>query len=94
MYKVVLCLLLINSLHLEAFDIHQYDVGTKQHENPSNGYQGTSGQRYQYDLSSPSDRIDYSYDLDAQRRDSQYDYSNNVGRDRSFGEYGGGRYND
>lgn len=90
----VFFILLISSFSLEAYDVHQYDMDRKQHENHNNGYQGSSGQRYQYDLSKPSDRIDYMYDKDAQRRDSQYDYSGNSQRDSMYGQHGGGRYDD
>jgi hypothetical protein len=52
-------------------------------------YEGSSGNRYQYDLSRPTDRNSYSVDVDAQRRDSM---SLDVGRtmDRLRGQYGGG----
>ena len=59
----------------------------------SNGYQGNSGTKYQYDMSNPSDRIDYSTDLDAQRRDSMYqDVGGGRYRDNSYGQQGGGVY--
>ena len=53
------------------------------------GYQGSSGARYQYDLSNPADRGRYSIDLDAQRRDQ---LSVDVGRSQDLlrGQYGGG----
>ncbi|HIF60445.1 MAG TPA: hypothetical protein EYQ26_13280 [Rhodospirillales bacterium] len=59
----------------------------------SDGYQGSSGSNYQYDLNNGSDRNSYSIDLDAQRRDQQ---NTGVGRsqDRSRGQYGGGVYDD
>ena len=55
------------------------------------GYEGYSGSRYQYDLSDPGDRIDYSIDIDAQHRDRM---SVDPGRslDRDLGQYGGGIY--
>lgn len=37
----------------------------------SEGYQGSSGAQYQYDLNNPVERNQYSIDLDAQRRDMQ-----------------------
>lgn len=93
MFNKILLILIVVSSMLQSYDIHQYDVNRNSSSN-NGGYQGDSGQRYQYDMNSPSDRIDYSYDLDAQRRDSQYDYSGNVNRDRSYGQYGAGRYDD
>lgn len=59
----------------------------------SKNYEGPSGTRYQYDLNDPGDKIEYSVDLDAQRRDQM---NVNPGRtlDRSMGQYGGGINND
>jgi hypothetical protein len=56
-------------------------------------YEGSSGSKYQYDLSDLGDKLDYSLDLDAQRRD---DMSLDLGRnlDRGIGQYGGGIYDD
>jgi len=55
----------------------------------SGGYKGSSGTKYDYDLSRPSDRNRYNLDLDAQRRDS---LSLSPGRslDRGLGQFGGG----
>jgi len=62
-------------------------------DSQENDYQGSSGTKYQYDMSNGSDRNRYSIDLDAQRRDQM---SIDTGRkqDRSRGQYGGGVYND
>jgi len=56
------------------------------------GYESNSGARYEYDMSDPSDQIEYQYDYDAQRRDQMN--RNNPSRqlDRDSGEYGGGFY--
>lgn len=51
------------------------------------GYRGNSGARYQYDLSDPNDLIQYSFDVDAQLRDS---IDPRVEIDRFAGQYGGG----
>jgi hypothetical protein len=83
-------------LSLQAYDIHQYDMGRSQTNNQQSGYQGSSGQRYQYDMSSGSDRAAYSVDTDAQQRDyynNMHDTNSNVQQDRSNGQYGGGVYN-
>ncbi len=58
--------------------------------NTSN-YQSNSGSNYQYDMSNPSDRNDYSLDLDAQSRD-QLNTNPNRSMDRNSGQYGGGIY--
>ena len=55
------------------------------------GYKGSSGTRYQYDLSNPVDRNRYSTDLDAQRRDQQsgvFDAGRSL--DQLQGQSGGG----
>lgn len=66
-------------------------LGAEVYGSDSNGYEGSSGSRYQYDLSNPSDRNRYGIDLDAQRRDQM---SLDPGRslDRGMGQYGGGIY--
>lgn len=68
-------------------------IGTEVDDSESTDYQGSSGARYQYDMSDPSDRTEYSVDLDAQRRDQM---SVDPGRsiDRGIGQYGGGVYDD
>lgn len=57
----------------------------------NSGYTGSSGTRYQYDLSKPVDRSSYSIDLDAQRRD-QMNLDPGRSMDRGMGQYGGGIY--
>jgi len=60
-------------------------------DNQEDAYQGASGTHYQYDMSDPSDKIEYSVDIDAQMRDEiSVNPSRNI--DRSLGEYGGGIY--
>ncbi|SMG62557.1 secreted protein [methanotrophic bacterial endosymbiont of Bathymodiolus sp.] len=61
--------------------------------NSDDYYQGSSGSRYEYDMSNGGDRNRYSIDLNAQRRDQM---NTGVGRsqDRLRGQYGGGIYND
>ena len=69
-------------------------VGSNSNNNKSNtGYQSSSGARYQYDNSNPSDRLRYSTDLDAQRRD-QMNIDPRKNLDRGVGQYGGGIYKD
>lgn len=59
------------------------------YDSSSSSYQGSSGTRYQYDLSKPNDSLKYSIDPNAQLRDMN---SPNPGRalDRSIGQIGGG----
>lgn len=55
------------------------------------GYRGSSGQTYDYDLNKPTDRNRYSIDLDAQRRDQlQGSLSSRRSLDRMQGQLGGG----
>jgi hypothetical protein len=49
--------------------------------------------KYQYDMSYPIDRVDYSVDVDAQMRD-QLSVDPSRSLDQSLGEYGGGIYAD
>lgn len=54
------------------------------------GYQGSSGAKYQYDLNNPADRNRYNIDLDAQRRDTMK--INPGSLDELKGQNGGGFY--
>lgn len=53
-------------------------------------YQGSSGAKYQYDLSKQSDQLRYDVDPSAQLRDEMNDYRNDISMDRLKGEHGGG----
>lgn len=57
------------------------------------GYESSFGNRYEYDLSDPSDRIMYDVDPNAQLRDS-IDVNPVRDVERSIGEYGGGVLDD
>ena len=73
-------------------DVSVDDSSTSIYSNSSSrGYESSTGNRYQYDLSDPGDRVEYGVDVDAQMRD---DMSINPTRelDRGLGEYGGGVY--
>ena len=61
----------------------------------ADGYQGDSGQKYQYDMNNGNDRLKYSVDIDAQQRDQRndmYDTSGKVQQDKYLGQHGGGAY--
>ena len=95
MKKIITVAILMAGLSLQAYDIHQYDMGKSQTNNQSSGYQGSSGQRYQYDMSNGNDRLRYSTDVGAQQRDNNYNMYNtngNVQKDKNNGQYGGGLY--
>ena len=57
------------------------------------GYESSLGNRYEYDLSDPSDKIMYEVDPDAQLRDS-IDVNPERDLERGLGEYGGGVLDD
>ena len=57
------------------------------------GYESSFGNRYEYDLSDPSDRVMYEVDPSAQLRDS-IDVNPIRDVERSVGEYGGGVLDD
>lgn len=70
---------------------HEYDRLYDRAEDQ--GYESSFGNRYEYDLSDPSDRIMYEVDPDAQLRDS-IDVNPERELERSLGEYGGGVLDD
>ena len=57
------------------------------------GYESSFGNRYEYDLNNPSDRVMYEVDPNAQIRDS-IDVNPVRDVERSIGEYGGGVLDD
>ncbi len=59
----------------------------------SSGYTGSSGLKYQYDLSNPADRNRYSTDLNAQMRDKMSIEPSRT-MDRGLGQFGGGVYDE
>ena len=55
------------------------------------GYENSAGNRYEYNLGDPGDRVEYEVDLDAQLRDQiSVDPTREI--DQGLGEYGGGIY--
>lgn len=67
------------------YDNDPYD----QNRQPNYRYEGISGQKYQYDLSDPMDRMDYKMDLDAQMRD-RINPDPGIRMDQRMRQYGGG----
>jgi hypothetical protein len=70
-----------------------YGYGPDDGSNTGSQYESNSGTSYQYDLNNPGDSIDYSTDLDAQRRD-QMSSDPRRDLDRRSGQYGGGVYDE
>ena len=82
--KKILMLVLVFGASLYAYDYNS-------DSNDDANYESSSGNHYKYDLSDPSDRLEYSVDVGAQLDDS---VNPSVGLDRSLGEYGGGIVDD
>ena len=81
------------SLAAIATSAYAYDYDYDYGNNQNSGYESTYGNKYQYDMSDPSDRIDYSVDIDAQMRD-RMSVEPTRRLDRGMDEYGGGIYDD
>lgn len=92
MKRVVLAILVWGGCSLFAND-YGYNDSYSSDINDDSNYEGMSGIKYKYDLSDPSDRIDYSMDLDAQMND-RLNVDPGVDMDRSMGHYGGGIQDD
>lgn len=88
MKKVLLGVMLVGC-SLMAYDYGYNNPYSTDDNDNEYKYEGSSGTKYKYDLSDPSDRIDYSMDLDAQMNDS-LNVNPGVGLDRGMGQYGGG----
>lgn len=71
-----------------AWSIEEELRGSKEADK-DHPYQGSSGARYEYDLSRPSDQVRYEHDFNAQRRD-EMSIDLRRDRDRDRGQYGGG----
>lgn len=88
--KKILSIVAITTLSTSAYS-YNYDYGYGNQNNSNNGYESSFGNKYQYDMSDPSDRIDYSIDVDAQMRD-RLSVEPSRDLDRGLGQYGGGIY--
>lgn len=67
------------------------DNSRKGNDNSKSGYESSLGNRYQYDLSDPSDRVRYKVDPGAKLRD-KIDVDPRRQLERDTGQYGGGVY--
>jgi hypothetical protein len=85
---VIFLWLLTFTVSAKAWDLYSDDPYDR-YGNPQYRYEGLSGTKYQYDLSDPSDRIEYQLDLDAQMRD-RINPNPGIQLDRGLGQYGGG----
>ncbi len=93
MKKLVLTILL-TGCSLMAYD-YGYSNPYSNNDQSDSNYEGMSGTKYKYDLSDPSDRIEYSVDVEAQMNDRLNAPINpGVGLDQSMGQYGGGIQDD
>ena len=87
--KAAAVLLLCASLFGGSLFDNPYGSSDNDNRKSEYKYEGSSGARYKYDLSDPSDRIDYSVDVDAQMQDKM-SVSPDRDLDRQMGQYGGG----
>jgi hypothetical protein len=70
-----------------------YGYDSRYDRDQDKGYESSFGNRYEYDLSDPSDRVMYEVDPSAQLGDS-LDVNPLRDVERSVGEYGGGVLDD
>ena len=70
-------------------DADGYDYDSSYDRDQDKGYESSFGNRYEYDLNDPSDRVMYEVDPSAQLRDS-IDVNPVRELERGIGEYGGG----
>ena len=63
--------------------------GYEDNDNSIRGYESSFGNKYEYDLSRPGDRLRYEVDPGAQLRDS-IDVNPTRDLERNLGQYGGG----
>ncbi|MBA5249610.1 MAG: hypothetical protein FE834_08825 [Gammaproteobacteria bacterium] len=88
--KKILSIVALTTLATSVYS-YQYNYGYGNQNNSNSSYESSFGNKYQYDMSDPSDRIDYSFDFDAQMRDRlSVEPTRNL--DRGLGEYGRGIY--
>ena len=87
--KAAAVLLLGGSLFAGSLFDNPYGSRNDNNHKSEYKYEGSSGARYKYDLSDPSDRIDYSMDYDAQMND-KLSVSPDRDLDRQMGQFGGG----
>ena len=80
-----------NDYNEEIDDSNRFDRSYDSEQDK--GYETSFGNRYEYDLSNPSDRVRYGADPNAQLRDS-IDVNPIRDVERSVGEYGGGVLDD
>ena len=85
--------LLVNTVAIAGDGYQSYyerqQLEKEQQRNQEYPYESSSGTRYKYDLSKPTDQIRYEVDPGAQIRDS-INVNPRIGLDRNLGQYGGG----
>jgi len=89
MKKLILGTVLLSTLSFGS----QFGNGFNSSSNDSSsGYKGSSGRTYQYDMSNQNDRLRYSTDTGAKKRDMSAGGYVDKMRDQHKGQYGGGIY--
>ena len=88
-------LLMLFSINVMAYGFggygNDFDYGYNNDESSEGNYESMTGNKYQYDLSRPTDRLLYDVDPAAKIRD---DINPMIEIDRGLGQYGGGIYFD
>ncbi len=88
--KKILSIVALTTLATSAYS---YDYGYGSQNDSKRGYESSFGNKYEYDLSNPSDRIRYEIDPAAQLMDS-IDVNPTRELERGLGQYGAGVYRD
>lgn len=84
-------LLLITALLSQPVFAWDNPAITEPYLSSDEGYTSSTGNKYQYDMSRPVDRIKYDIDIKAQMRD-ELSISPTREIDRDLGQYGAGIY--
>ena len=90
--RTFLLALIVISSSVAAQDVDvSVDDSSTRISSDNGGYESSTGNRYEYDLSDPGDRVEYEVDPGAQLRDEiSVDPTREI--DQDLGEYGGGIY--
>lgn len=92
--KKIVIIFIFTVIAFARDDGYRYNNNASSYINSNNQrYQSNSGTQYQYNMSNPSDRVQYSTDTDAQMRD-RMNVNPYRSVDQKMGQVGGGIYED
>ena len=89
---LIVVALVLSSVSTSSFAWNYMDENSG-NTNSNRGYESSFGNRYEYDLSRPGERVRYGADPGAQVRDS-IDVNPTRDLERQTGQFGGGMYRD